>query len=106
MLKDELDKHIRFDNNNNEDENIGDQWIIKNRIHNADEKILGYRKRVPKKEWMTEILNMMEERRLAKRNMQKYNQIHQNICEKIREDSWLARQHREAEELLRCLPFP
>jgi hypothetical protein len=31
MLKDELDKHIKRDNNNNEDENIEDQWwIIKN----------------------------------------------------------------------------
>jgi len=44
-----------------------------------------------------EILSMMEERRLAKRNMQKYNQIH---C-KIREtkNSWLARQCRETEAL-------
>jgi len=42
-------------------------------------KILGYRKRVCRKEWMTsEILDMMEER-LAKRNIPKYNQIPEHM---------------------------
>jgi hypothetical protein len=49
-------------------------------MHNAVEKVVEYRKKITKKEWMvSEILNMMEERRLAKENMKKYNQIHKNI---------------------------
>jgi len=45
MTKDELDKHIRF--NNNESKNIEEQWWnIKNSIHNALGKILGYRKKI------------------------------------------------------------
>jgi len=70
LLKDELDKHIKLNNNNNKDKNIEDQRIIKNSIHNAVEKILEYRKRVPRKKWMTsEIFDMMQERRLTKRNI-------------------------------------
>jgi len=48
-----------------------------------------------------EILNMMEERKSAKENTQKYNQIHRNIHHKIREikNLWLASQCSEAEEL-------
>jgi len=39
MLRNELDKQIKLDHNN-EDENIEDQWrIIKNNIHNDIEKI-------------------------------------------------------------------
>jgi len=34
---------------------------------------------------ISEILNIMEERKFVKRNMQKYNQIHWNIRRKIRE---------------------
>jgi thioredoxin reductase len=46
MLKDELDKHIRFNNNDNEDKNIEEQWRnIKNNIHNALEKVLGYKRK-------------------------------------------------------------
>jgi hypothetical protein len=45
--------------------------------HNVIEKMLKYRKRVFKREWKTsEILNMIEESRLAKRNTQIYNQTH------------------------------
>jgi len=69
MLKDKFDKKIKFDNNNNKDENIEDQWQnIKNSIHNIMEKILGYRRRVSKKKCMTpEILNMMKKRRHVKK---------------------------------------
>jgi len=83
-LKDKFDKHARLDNN--ESENVEDQWrIIKNNMHNVVEKVLGCRKRVPKKKWIiSEIFNMMEKKKLIKRNMQKYNQIHRNICCKIR----------------------
>jgi len=66
MLKDELDKYIRLDNNN-EDENIENQWqIIKNSIHNAIEKVVGYKKKVCIEWKRSEILNMIEERRLKK----------------------------------------
>jgi DNA primase catalytic subunit len=44
---------------------------------------------------------MMEERRLARRNIQKYNQMHRNIYHKIREtkNTWLTRQYRKSKEL-------
>jgi hypothetical protein len=59
--------------------------IIKNskycysKCYNAVKRVLRYRKRISKKEWMTsEILDMIEkrkkkERNVAKRNIQKYN---------------------------------
>jgi hypothetical protein len=55
----------------NKGKNIEDQWRnIKNNIHNAVEKVLGYKTKVSRKEWMTsEILDMTEERRLAKGNI-------------------------------------
>jgi len=47
MLKDELDKHIRFNNNSNKDKSIEDQWRnTENSIQNALKKILKYRKKV------------------------------------------------------------
>jgi len=53
-----------INNNNNKGENIEDSQIVKNSIYNAEEKVLGYRKRVPKKEWMMpKIFSMMEERK-------------------------------------------
>jgi hypothetical protein len=78
ILKDKLDKHIRLNNNNERTNNIKDQWQnIKDGIYNAVKKVLEYRKKVLKKEWITlEILDMMEERSLAKGNIQKYNHIH------------------------------
>jgi len=49
ILRYELDKYIKLDNNNNEY-----QWrIIKNSINKAVEEILEYRKRLAKKAWMT-----------------------------------------------------
>lgn len=72
-LRNELDRRIKLDN---EGESVENQWQnIKNSILTATEEILGYKKRESKKEWMmSEILDMMEERRLAKGNAQKYNQ--------------------------------
>lgn len=85
------------------EENIERQWnSLKENIQNATEKVLGYKKKQAKKEWMTEeILDMMEKRRLAKRNTQKYNEIHQDIRHKIREakNVWIAEQCKEAEKL-------
>jgi len=50
ILRDKFNKHIRFNNNNNEGENIENQWcIIRNNIHIAVEKILGYRERLSRK---------------------------------------------------------
>jgi len=45
--------------------------------------------------------DIIEERRLAKRNIQKYNYI-RNIHHKVRtiKNTWLVKQDREAEELL------
>jgi len=74
MLKDELDKHIRLDNTTTKVRILKTNGGSSNAISNAIEKILGYRKRMPKKEWMTsKILDMMEERRLKKTNIQLYN---------------------------------
>jgi hypothetical protein len=97
MLKD--NKYIRFNNNNNEGKNIKDQWRnIKNNIYNAVEEILGYRKKVPRKDWMTsEILDMIEKRRLAKRNITIYIEIHCKI--RAAKNTWLIRQCKEAEKL-------
>jgi len=43
----------------------------------------------------------MEEKKLTKGNIQKYNHIHRNICHKLRaaKNTWLVKQCREAEEL-------
>jgi hypothetical protein len=44
-MKNELDKHIKLDNNNDEGENVENQWrSIRSSIHNAVEKVLGYKK--------------------------------------------------------------
>jgi hypothetical protein len=69
MLKDKFNKNTKLDKM----KNIEDQWRnIRNSIHNTVEKMLGYKKRIPKKKCITsEIFNMMEERRLAKGNIQK-----------------------------------
>jgi len=50
---------------------------------------------------ISEIFDMIEERRLAKRNIQKYNYI-RDIHHKVRtiKNTWLVKQDREAEELL------
>jgi len=75
ILKDEFDKHIRLNNNNNEGESMEDQWQnIKNSIHNAFEKVLRYRKF--RKEWMTSEILDIEERRFTKGNIQKYITIY------------------------------
>jgi len=49
----------------------------------------------------SEILDMIKEKRLAKRNIQKYNPIYLNIHRKIRgaKNKWLAWQCREVKEL-------
>jgi len=53
-----------------------------NNIQYAAEEILAYKKRVHRKEWMTsEILYMIKERRLAKRKIQKYNQIQEYMTQ-------------------------
>jgi hypothetical protein len=76
MLKSEFDKRIRLDNKN-EGESIEDQWrIIEDSIQNAVEKVLGYGKRVPKKEWTTSQNCVIEERRPAKRKTQKYTETY------------------------------
>jgi len=67
MLKDELDKHIRLDNATTKMRILKTNGGSSSTISNAVEKILGYRKRMPKKGWMTsKILDTMEERRLKK----------------------------------------
>lgn len=65
-LRDELDRNIKPEINT--DESVEDQWQnIKNGIITATEKILEYKKREPKKEWITtEILNMMKEKNLSR----------------------------------------
>jgi len=50
-----------------------DQWQnIKNSIHNIFEKVLRYRKKKFRKEWMTSEILDMKERRFTKGNIQKY----------------------------------
>jgi len=79
MLKNEFKKHIRLDNNNNESKSIEDQWRnIKDRIHNAVEKILGYRKKVSR---MDGIHNIMEERRFVKGNIEKYTHMSKHMSQ-------------------------
>lgn len=58
--------------------------------------------RVKKKRWMTdEILNMMEDRRLAKGNKEEYNRINRNIKREIKhaKENWMRDRCREMEEL-------
>lgn len=95
QLRDELNRNIKPENN--AEGSVEDQWKnIKNDILAATEKILGYKKREPKKEWITtEILDMMEERRLAKGNTQKYNLIHRKIRRRIKEAKNVWNQCRE-----------
>jgi hypothetical protein len=75
MKKDELDRYIRFNNNNNESKNIEGQWRnINNSIYNAVEKILEYKKKLLRKKWMTS--EIFDRKKTRERNIQEYNHKH------------------------------
>lgn len=83
--------------------NVNHIWAdVKKALTSATEKHLKPEKHVKKKEWMTtEILGLMEERRLAKNNTEKYKQIERVINKKIKEakELWMADKCLEIEEL-------
>ncbi|KAK9879437.1 hypothetical protein WA026_006507 [Henosepilachna vigintioctopunctata] len=77
---------------------------IETNIKATTEKALGYIRHEARKPWMTkEILNRMEDRRIAKleNNDIKYKQINKDIRNKIRQakEQWLTEQCHEAERL-------
>lgn len=66
--------------------------------YSGSQEVMRYRKRQVDKKWMTnEILDMMEQRRLANGNPPKYKEIHRKI--RGVQNVWLAELCREAEEL-------
>lgn len=85
------------------EKNIKNQWEnIKSNIQQVIEEVLRNYKRQAKKEWITDkILKMMEDKRLTKGNIQKYNKLYSNIRCKIQEEkhSRMTEQCREAKEL-------
>ncbi|GFO30223.1 ankyrin-1 [Plakobranchus ocellatus] len=74
-------------------EEVEQQWEnFKSAIMEAATEVIPKVKRKAKQKWMTEeILNMMEERRCAKGNKEKYEQIHKKVQEKcnMSKENWV-----------------
>ncbi|GFN84194.1 craniofacial development protein 2-like [Plakobranchus ocellatus] len=101
-VDDIVEKHglgIRNERVQNKFEALGDaeeveqQWEnFKSAIMEAATEVIPKVKRKAKQKWMTEeILNLMEERRCAKGNKEKYEQIHKKVQEKcnMSKENWI-----------------
>ncbi|GFO24946.1 endonuclease-reverse transcriptase [Plakobranchus ocellatus] len=83
-------------------EEVEQQWEnFKSAIMEAATEVIPKVKRKAKHIWMTEeILNLMEERRCAKGNKEKYEQIHKKVQEKchMSKENWINEKCKEIEQ--------
>ncbi|GFO16281.1 craniofacial development protein 2-like [Plakobranchus ocellatus] len=89
-------------------EEVEQQWEnFKSAIMEAATEVIPKVKRKSKQKWMTEeILNMMEERRCAKGNKEKYEQIHKKVQEKcnMSKENWVNEKCKEIEQQRKHAP--
>ncbi|GFN93424.1 craniofacial development protein 2-like [Plakobranchus ocellatus] len=89
-------------------EEVEQQWEnFKSAIMEAATEVIPKVKRKAKQKWMTEeILNLMEERRCAKGNKEKYEQIHKKVQEKcnMSKENWINEKCKEIEQQRKHAP--
>ncbi|GFO06939.1 endonuclease-reverse transcriptase [Plakobranchus ocellatus] len=89
-------------------EEVEQQWEnFKSAIMEAATDVIPKVKRKAKQKWMTEeILNLMEERRCAKGNKEKYEQIHKKVQEKcnMSKENWINEKCKEIEQQRKHVP--
>ncbi|GFO31383.1 RNA-directed DNA polymerase from mobile element jockey-like [Plakobranchus ocellatus] len=89
-------------------EEVEQQWEnFKSAIMEAAAEVIPKVKRKAKQKWMTEeILNMMEERKCAKGNKEKYEQIHKKVQEKcnMSKENWINEKCKEIEQQRKHAP--
>ncbi|GFO04846.1 craniofacial development protein 2 [Plakobranchus ocellatus] len=89
-------------------EEVEQQWKnFKSAIMEAATEVIPKVKRKAKQKWMTEeILNLMEERRCAMGNKEKYEQIHKKVQEKcnMSKENWINEKCKEIEQQRKHAP--
>ncbi|GFO15032.1 craniofacial development protein 2-like [Plakobranchus ocellatus] len=89
-------------------EEVEQQWEnFKSAIMEAATEVIPKVKTKAKQKWMTEeILNLMEERRCAKGNKEKYEQIHKKVQEKcnMSKENWINEKCKEIEQQRKHTP--